>query len=95
MWGDILKIVGAAVAAIAGALISYVVYETVKAQKIEDKLHDNYKKYKKSSQNKFKASAKRTLSSVEKMIKESKDLTSAEKKELKEILKRHSEWVYA
>lgn len=73
------------------AVIALVQYNSYRAQQYEKKLQEQLKKYRKSTNEKFKAAARNILNEIDNVM-EKENLTEDEKKELRDILARHAAW---
>ncbi len=74
------------------AAIAFIQYNTYRAQQYEKKLQEQYAKYKQDTNEQFKVAAKNILNEIDGVI-DSQDISEDEKRELKDILRRHADWV--
>ncbi len=69
-------------------------YKTVRAKKIEQELYDKYKQFKSEGKEEIKSSAQNIVNNVENTLQKNRGLLSSEEEEeVKDIIKRHSEWI--
>lgn len=89
-----VKWLAVAVAITGGAFVAYKAYETYRARKYEEKLQKLQKKYKETTKERYKEAGLKIFNRIRKVLSNA-CLPDKERKELKDIVKRHAEWVYA